>query len=330
MKTIGVLIGTNDEPVSNKYYKLNKHKLKFLKEYDIYSNHIPYDYAVFAEIKYLGNNKNINVIPLFGQNLTLKDCNMCDYIFCIFEGVYAFMNGGMEMYKKNMSILKRTKAEVYPSQKIQEFIIKKHKYMTYLKKQGFNIPLTKFIDLNKVNINILAKFIEKNDLNKMILKPELGAFKTGIKILNNTKQITKYLDNLKKLEYNRLLLQPFIGEFNKFGEIKTYWINGKNIFSYKQQWKGGDGIYGKEENIEKDLLKECLEIGEKVIKELFKDHEKLIQCRIDFACCINNDKRCREFFINEIEICPTIGSSDYELYGSYYKTLAEMVINYCK
>ena len=32
MKTIGVLIGTTDEPVSNKYYKLNKDKLKYLKQ----------------------------------------------------------------------------------------------------------------------------------------------------------------------------------------------------------------------------------------------------------------------------------------------------------
>ena len=59
MKTIGVLIGTTDEPVSNKYYKSNKNKLKCLKEYDIYSDFIPYDYAIFAEIKHIGN-KNIH------------------------------------------------------------------------------------------------------------------------------------------------------------------------------------------------------------------------------------------------------------------------------
>ena len=62
MKTIGVLIGTSDEPVTKKYYNSNKHKLKFLKEYDIYSNHIPYDYAIFAEIKHESNKKPITCI----------------------------------------------------------------------------------------------------------------------------------------------------------------------------------------------------------------------------------------------------------------------------
>jgi len=330
MKTIGVLIGTTDEPVSNKYYKSNKNKLKYLKEYDIYSDFIPYDYAIFAEIKHIGNKNNINVIPLFGQSLTLKDCNNCDSIFCIFEGVYSFMHGGIKSYRKYMSILRRTTAKVYPSQEMQEFIVKKHKYMTYLKKKDYKIPLTKFIDLSRVNINTLVKFIERHDLNKIILKPELGAFKTGFKILNNSIKIKKYITDLKKQEYTRLLLQPYIGEFNKFGEIKTYWINGKNIFSYKQQWKDGEGTYQKQENIEPELLKECLKTGKKLLQDLFKDHEKLIQCRIDFACCLENDKRCREFFINEIEICPTLGSSDYELFGSYYKTLANAVVNACK
>ena len=332
MKTIGVLIGTNDEPVSNKYYKLNKHKLKFLKEYDIHGDHIPYDFAIFAEIKYLGNSKNINVIPLFGQNLTLKECNTCDCIFSIFEGVYAFMNGGIDLYRKNMSILKRTNAQVFPSHKLQEFIIKKHKYMTYLQKKGYTIPLTKFIDLSKVNLVMLDKFIVKNDLNTIIFKPELGAFKEGVKIIKNptSKKIKTQLDIYKKKKYNRLLLQPFIEEFNKFGEIKTYWINGSNIFSYKQQWKGGDGVFSHQNKIDKKLLAECLKIGKDILEDISKDYEDLIQCRIDFACCINNDNRCREFFVNEIEICPTIGSSDYELYGSYYKTIAETVINYCK
>jgi len=330
MKTIGVLIGTSDEPVTKKYYNSNKHKLKFLKEYDIYSNYIPYDYAIFAEIKYLGEKNNFNVIPLFGQKLTLKDCNKCDFIFCIFEGVYAFINGKMEMYKNNMSVLRRTKAKVFPSQEMQEFIIKKHKYMTYLKKKGFKIPLTKFIDLKKVNIDNLTKFIQNNNLDKFIIKPELGAFKTGFKMLNNPNKVKGYLEQLKKQDYNRLLVQPFIGEFNKYGEIKTYWINGENVFSYKQQWKNGEGIFDKQQNIEPELLKECIETGKKLLKVLFKDQEKLIQCRIDFACCLENDKRCRDFFINEIEICPTGGSSYYELYGSYYSKIAETVLKFCK
>ena len=51
MKKIGVIIGTEDEPVSMKYYRNNKGILKCLEEYDVYEDFIPYDYAIFAEIK---------------------------------------------------------------------------------------------------------------------------------------------------------------------------------------------------------------------------------------------------------------------------------------
>ena len=97
-------------------------------------NNIPYDYAIFAEIKKLEKKYKVNVVPLFGYDLTLEDCNLCDSIFCIYEGVYSFNDGKMDQYKKYMNILKKTSANVYPSQKMQEFIINKHKYMKYLKK----------------------------------------------------------------------------------------------------------------------------------------------------------------------------------------------------
>ena len=42
---------------------------------------------------------------------------------------------------------------------------------------------------------------------------------------------------------------------------------------------------------------------------------------------MNNDKRCREFFINEIEICPTIGEQESD--GKAYKILAKELIKYC-
>ena len=63
MKTLGVLIETEDEPISKKYYQKNKGSLQFLKEHGIYMNYIPYDYAIFAEIKKQGEKKGINVIP---------------------------------------------------------------------------------------------------------------------------------------------------------------------------------------------------------------------------------------------------------------------------
>ena len=113
-------------------------------------------------------------------------------------------------------------------------------------------------------------------------------------------------------------------EFNKYGEIKTYWIDGKNIYAYNQRWENGEGVFQDQSKINPDLLKKCLEVGGKLFNDLKKDHEYLIHCRIDFACCVNNDNHCRDFFINEIEICPTIG--EQESNGQAYKLLAENVV----
>ena len=329
MKKIGVIIGTEDEPVSQKYYKENKKILDVLQEYDIYGDYIPYDYAIFAEIKAHAEKNGFKAVPLFGQTFTLKEANECDFILSIFEGVYSFMNGKYPGYQRYMNILKKTKATVFPSQKMQEFVINKHKYMTYFDKKGYNITPTKFINLNNYSLKPIMAFIKKNNFKEIIVKPELGAFKTGFKIIKNVdeKKVKSYLERLKKNGYRRILIQEFIPEFNKFGEIKTYWINGKNLYSYKQQWADGEGVFQSQDKIEKEILDECLKTGEALLKDIFKDHEPLIQCRVDFACCMNNDKRCREFFINEIEICPTIG--EQESNGKAYKLLAKELVNYC-
>ena len=93
-------------------------------------SYIPYDYAILAEVKRQGKTKGFNVIGLHGPDFTLGRSQINDYIFTIFEGVYSFMSGGYERYSQFMSILRRTKAKVFPSQKMQQFIIDKHKYMS--------------------------------------------------------------------------------------------------------------------------------------------------------------------------------------------------------
>ena len=44
-------------------------------------------------------------------------------------------------------------------------------------------------------------FIEKDDFNEVVLKPELGAFKTGFKVIKNPteQKLTKALNTLKKM-----------------------------------------------------------------------------------------------------------------------------------
>jgi len=329
MKTIGIIIGSEDEAVSKKYYQKNKQSLLFLREYEIYSDYIPYDYAIFAEIKKQGEKKGHRVIPLFGPDFTLEEANECDFIFSVFEGVYSFLSGGYSRYNDYMNIIKKTKAKVFPSQKLQQFIVDKHKYMRYLTKKGYDITPTKFIKVDNYNIDSIVQFIEKNKFQNIIIKPELGAFKQGFTMIKNPtkKKINDKLKSLKKKGYKNILLQSFLEEFNKFGEIKTYWVGGKHLYSYRQTWEKGHGVFQTQEHIDKNLLKKCHATARKLIADLEKDFEKLIQIRIDFACCIDNNNHCREFFINEMEISPTI--PEQESRGNGYVPLARELLKHC-
>lgn len=326
MKTIGILIGTEDEPVSKKYYQKNNSSLQFLKDYGISMNYIPFDYAIFAELKKQGEKKGFQIIPLFGQDITLEDCNQCDSIFCVFEGTYAFEYGGQEHYQYLRKILSKTSAQVFPSQKTQDFIINKHQYMRYLTKKGYDLPPTNFIKPESYNIQTIMRFIEKNDFKNIVIKPELVGFKKGFKIIKNVtkKKVEDYLKKMKKDGYKHVLLQPFLEDFNKFGEIKTYWVGNKNMYSYKQQWKGSEGVFHPQEKIDKQLLKKCLDTAKNVIDDLTKDYEELIHVRVDFACCVDNENNCRDFFINEIEINPAIAEEDSR--GKGYVPLVKQIL----
>ena len=330
MKTIGVIVGSVDEAVSKKYYQKNKSSLQFLKEYGISMNYIPYDYAIFAELKKQGEKKDFQVIGLYGPEFTLDDANECDYIFAVYEGVYSFIDGGYEKYTNYMNILKKTKAKVFPSQKLQQFIVDKHKYMKYLKKKGYDIAPTQFIKTDKYNMNTIMNFIHRNKYEKIIIKPELAAFKKGFLMIKNPtqKKVNDKLISFKKKGYKHLLLQPFLEEFNKFGEVKTYWVGGKHLYSYLQKWEKGEGVFQTQEHIDKKLLRKCHTTARQIIHDLEKDFENIIQIRIDFACCIHNDNPCRDFFINEIEISPTI--PEQESRGHGYVPLAKEILSNCQ
>ena len=98
MYILGIIIGTNTSYISYDYYKKNEKKLEILYDYELLNkgDPIPYDYAIFCEIKSLENKNNCKVIPLLGYDLTLQKANQCDYIFCIYESVFSFMDNNYE------------------------------------------------------------------------------------------------------------------------------------------------------------------------------------------------------------------------------------------
>ena len=335
MKKIGITVGTEEYSGNIQYFKKNKNKFSVLEGLIDTSNGFSYDYAIYAECKALEKKYKIEVIPLDGKNLDLKICNSCDYIFCIYEGTFNFMYYGLDNFNHYIKTLKKTKAKVYPSIKIQEFILYKNRYMKYLDKKGYPIIDTKYIPVKRYisdkskMLDSIEKFIDENDYKRIIIKPELAGFKHGVKIYKNIsmKNIKKHLDFISKsTEYKHLLLQPFLENFNKTWEIKTYWILGKHIFSYGQKVKGDDFEFTKPKSkggkLDDTIVNKVLKMGKEIIKDLFKDHESLIQCRLDFALNDNN-----EYVINEIEICPTLSLEDSN--KPYFHLIAEGLVNKC-
>ena len=76
--------------------------------------------SLFALINPIGITP---IVLSLTENLNIKECNSCDYIFCIYEGGFNFIYYGDKGFKHYMNTLKKTKAKVYPSVKMQEFIL---------------------------------------------------------------------------------------------------------------------------------------------------------------------------------------------------------------
>jgi hypothetical protein len=339
MKTVGIIIGTETGWISDGYYKKNRKKLRYLDTLDssiLYkSDAIPYDYAILCEFKALEKKFKVNVVPLHGPTLNLESANECDFIFCIYEAVFSFMDGGYKGYNNYMNVLSKTKATVHPPVKVQKFIINKQEYMGWLKKLGIDIIPTKFINITSYNTNkkktleSIYNFAEKGSYKELIMKPELGAFAGGFKHYKRItdKSMISYFDKVSKKGYKKVLVQPYIPEFLKYYEIKTFWLNGKYLYAYGINVIGEkDDVYPEADGgtLPDEYVNSCRKTGEKIIKELFKEYGSLAELRIDFGCCIDNDNLCRDYFVNEIEVLPTI--IDDETKKDNFRLLAKTVL----
>lgn len=342
MKVLGILLGTNTAFISDEYFKKNKKKLEALKDPELFDRdtlpkgkNIPYDYAIFCECRHIGKRNGYDVIPIYGPTLTLEDCNECDSIFCIYEATFAFLSNGYEGYNHYMKCLKTTKAKVYPSVKTQEFILDKQTYMGFLEKKGYDIIPTQFVKVedymkskNKV-LNKIYDFMDDGEYSEIIMKPQLAGFKSGFKRYKSVtdKSIDSYMKKMNKLTYKKILVQPFVPEFLKFWEIKTMWYNGNFNYAYGTIVGGGiDDTVPVSQGGELDdkLVSQVKKIGEKLVKDIQRTYGKQILLRLDFGCCIDNDKICREYFVNEIESNPTM--ADYETPKDNFRLLAGAIM----
>ena len=328
MKRIGLIIGTETCPPEDemkelrKYYKKHKKQfdqsLQFL-ELEKNAENLSYDVQIFS---WLQKNapKNVEIVPLWKLNFNKKDLDSLDFVFCLYEFTYSFLDYGPKGVTKIFSLLKNTKTPIQPTHDLQKFIMEKNKYMKYLKKQGFPILDTIFFNIdtyrkNKSAAGKVYKQIIKKFPGPVFCKPELAGFASGTKLFENPtlKQFQAYLDKLVKLEYKKLLIQEYIPEFLKYHEIKTIWIDGKFQYAYgvKATSETNDK-YVTQSKLDKDLLKDLTKKSFEVIECLKKDFGMPFLLRIDWGCCLPNDNICRDFFLNEIECCPAMVAEDAE------------------
>ena len=134
----------------------------------------------------------------------------------------------------------------------------------------------------------------------------LGIFTTK-QSLQDPSILQVYFDEENKY-YDEYLVQEKIDGFSKYGEIKTFWIDGR--LSYAVNTPGAtspDDEYVVKEVVDPKVLQQCEKIGKKVVEVLPKisfNKKKTLPAliRIDFACCKkNNQHQPTNYFVNEIE-----------------------------
>ena len=332
MKKIGIIIGTERDLIpSREYYK--KYKKIFqesLKELDlnvgIYD--LSYDIQIFALAKKFAP-KNVEIVPLWKLEYTLKELNELDLIYCIYEFPPALQDYGIDGPRKLKRLLKNTTTKILPSYEFLEFVYKKETYMKYFKTNNIPILDTLFYNLNlykkdKNNLKFLMKRIENKFKGKpFFCKPEGSSFAEGTRIFKrlNIKTMKKYLDKCLKKGFNKILIQPFIQEFLKYYEIKTIWLNGKFEYAYGIKALMDREFIGHYE-IDPKLLKMLVEKGKEVLRLIKKKFGIPFILRIDWGCCLQNDNLCRDYFLNEIEFSPAMNHDD-SFKGDFFKKIAQ-------
>ena len=349
MINIGIIVGINTDAISeenfpewledidDKTFNLSKEKWD-----DNYFG-LGSDIAVAYYVKKFSKE---NVSFLTKKDINLKKFNEFDYIIGLYEAYYyTNQTKKSESYKKYNDLVKKTSAIVLQPLSLQKFVLNKKLYTDTLRKN--NIPVVDTIGFqikDKMNVPILLNKInkqcEKWETNTFITKPQPGGFGIGFKkwdrekVMKNNKQFQTYINKIEKqvrIEKPLLLIQDFVPEFEKFYEVRTYWLNGKYSHSLGTMIDPKSlGVSGFEKikfaYPKSEYDEECFEyhdeipdeLDDKLINKLKTTARKVLNVipkdktgvpfllRIDFGCCLNNKNICRDYYVNEIEYAPNL------------------------
>ena len=349
MVNIGIIIGIRTDSISEEKYP------DWLKDIDDKTVNLSKEkwgdncYGLGSDIAvayYIYKYSKDKVTFLTKKDISLKIFNKYDYIIGLYEAYYyTHQTKDSLSYIKFNNIVKKSSAIFLQPLTLQKFILNKKLYMDTLKK--YNIPVVDTISFkitdNMNIVNIINKI--KTQCNKwgtttFITKPQPGGFGIGFKkwslekLINNNKPFKNYIKKIEKqvrIEKPLLLVQDFVPEFERFYEIRTYWLNGiyshslgtmidpkslgvsgfeKVRYAYPKkeydikEFEGYDEI---PDVIDDKLINKLKTIGKNVFNILPKDKPGVpFILRIDFGCCINNKNICRDYYINEIEYIPNL------------------------
>ena len=270
---LGFIVGRENEVYHNKEL-LNNTPKKYLVNNKL---HVDVAIAMTVKLRY----PSITVDIILPKDISLSrfkqnDINFVvgyDFINAVNDDPWVPKFAGERGNNKILEIYKNNSAKLFPSYEYMDFIWNKKKYLTKIMKRGIPISPTIYIS-NKVSVpNLLAK-IDYNNWNNFIIKPIGGTTSYGVGLFSLTKVLNKpsilldyFLENGEL--YDNYLVQPLIKGFKKYGEIKSFWINGEFSYAVNTIDRGEDD-YKVNEIIDKRVLDKCKEIGKDVIKAVPK------------------------------------------------------------
>ena len=354
---IGIIIGKEGEEylyddirkmVPSKYYKTDIYGTKIINT----------DVAIAYTIKERYPLLKMDIIEpknLSLQRLKKNDINFIlgyDYISSLNESPYIKKFAGVEGSNKIAEMYASPSSKIFPSFNFLSFIWDKKRYLQHLQKHNIPISETIFFKGNQNHMKLLQK-IQRYKWSYFIIKPNGGTEKGGVKIfsvkelLKQPSKLADYFSEMGEI-WNEFLVQERIDGFLKYGEIKSYWMDGKFSYAVNIQDKNTDEP---DENgdifIYDDLIVHTEIIDKKVLDEIKKVGGKVIECipkisfnrkrvlpamvRIDFACCLHNrPKKASNYYVNEIEHQDAGSLTDMEeIKYPYVEVMADTFVKKC-
>jgi len=307
---IGIICGKTSEECLDKQLVKN-----IPKKYKI-NGSIHTDIALAYIMKEKFPDIQVDIIlpkDISNERLRKNDINIpigYDIINAINDDPYIKKFSGKVGIDKLDKIYQNKKNKIFPSYEFMAFIWNKKKYLQVLQKHKIPISPTIFIKDN-VQPKKLLQQVQKYKWKDFIIKPIGGTTSFGLGIfklsdcLKDLSSLKEYFEENNE-SYEEYLVQELIIGFREYGEIKSFWIDGKYSYAVNIIDRG-ETNYKVQEIIDPKVVQQITKLGERVMEVIPKisfNRKKTIPAmvRIDFTCCLHNKKFSpSNYFVNEIE-----------------------------